>query len=150
MAVYEATRAFSVPEQTLRDRVKEKVLLDAKLGYEHIFDFKEEQALVQHLVYMASIGYGYTKMSIQRMAKEYAISLNKKITAKNDNSEHLSNNWFYGFLKRWPDLRLVQPQKLSISRAESASPENIKAYFKELSSLITRNGFSDKPNQSIT
>lgn len=70
-------------------------------GYEQIFDFKEEQALVQHLVYMASIGYGYTKMStcIQRIAKEYAISLNKN-NCKNENSEHLINIWFYGFLKR--------------------------------------------------
>ena len=76
--------------------------------YEHIFDFKEKQVQVQLLVYMASKGYGYTKMSIQRMAKEYAISLNKKITAKNDNSEHLSNNWFYGFLKRCQDLRSLR------------------------------------------
>ena len=49
--------------------------------YEHIFDFKEKQVQVQLLVYMATKGYGYTKMTTQRMTTEYAISLNKK-TAK--------------------------------------------------------------------
>ena len=71
--------------------------------YEHIFEFRG----VQHLVYMASIGYGYTKMSIQRMAKEYAISFNTN-NCKNENSEHLSNNWFYGFLKRCRDLHSLR------------------------------------------
>ena len=46
-------------------------------------------------------------MSIQRMAKEYAISLNKN-NCKNENSEYLSNNWFYGLLKRCQDLHSLR------------------------------------------
>ncbi|XP_062586317.1 uncharacterized protein LOC134247943 [Saccostrea cucullata] len=147
MSVYKASRVFFVPEQTLRDRVKEKVPLTAKLGYDNTFTFKEEEALAQHLIYMAGIGYGYTKMDIQRMARQYAHSLNKKLHTKNENTDHLSNNWFYGFLRRWPDLKLVKPQKLSMARAKNASPEKMKAYFKELSTILTKHELADKPNQ---
>jgi hypothetical protein len=38
-------------------------------------------------------------------------------------SLQLSNNWFYGMLKRWPELKLVKLQKLSMSRAIAASQE---------------------------
>jgi hypothetical protein len=77
MSVYKASNIFCVPTQTLRDRVKGKVITDAKVGHITIFTHEEEDALVQHLVHMAEIGYGCTKMDIQRMAKEYALSLGK-------------------------------------------------------------------------
>ena len=36
------------------------------------------------------------------MACDYANSMGKVVSA----TEQLSNCWFYGFLKRWPELRM--------------------------------------------
>lgn len=49
------------------------------------------------------------------------------------------------FMKRWPMLKLVKPQKLSIARAKSASPDAIKRYFQKLLTLIIHHGLSEKP-----
>ena len=64
---------------------------------------------------MASTGYGYNKSGVQYMARDYAISLNKPVKSK----DSLSNDWFYEFLKRWPDLKIVKPQKLAICQEQS-------------------------------
>ena len=75
------------------------------------------------------------------MAKYYAVSLGKPTKVK----ESLSNNWFYGFIKRWLNLKIVKPQKLSIARAKSASGESLDKYYKEFSQVFTSNGLNDKP-----
>ncbi len=75
------------------------------------------------------------------MGKDYADSLGKTVKSK----ESLSNNWFYSFMKRWPNLKVVKPQKLSIYRAKSTSREKLDNYYKELASVLTTNGLKDKP-----
>ena len=136
----EATE-YSVPVTTLRDQILGNGDIDAKIGFDTIFEHEEEEKLVGHITYMAGIGYGYNKSGIQYMAKDYAVSLGKPTKAK----ESLSNNWFYGFIKRWPNLKIVKPQKLSIARAKSASRESLDKYYKELSLVLTSNGLNDKP-----
>ena len=141
LSVYRAAREYSVPESTLRDRTRGLVDLDATTGFETIFSRAEEEKLVSHISYMAEIGYGYNVSSIKYMAKDYADPLGKNINAK----EALSDNWFYRFIKRWPDIKVVRPQKLSISRAKSASRETLDKYYKELGTVLTTNGLKDKP-----
>lgn len=143
MSVYRASRDYGVPESTLRDRTRGNIPLDATVGFAQIFSHDEEKKMVDHLSYMASIGYGYNKSAIQYMAKDYAVSLGKEIKAK----DYLSNCCSYGFMKRWPHLKLVKPQKLSIARAQSASRENIDKYFKELSALMTKHNLHEKPEK---
>ena len=46
------------------------------------------------------------------MAKNYAESLGKPVKAK----DALSNYWFYSFFKRWSNLKVAKPQKLTIVR----------------------------------
>lgn len=132
LSVYRAAIMFQVPESTLRDRTRGNVEPMAKVGKEPLFNEREEKDFVDHSIYMADIGYGYTKSSIQTMSKEYALSLKKILTTNLVGSNKLSNNWFYHFMNRWPQLKLVKPQKLSVHRAKSTSYEKIKKYFEEL------------------
>lgn len=138
---------FQVPESTLRDRTRGNVDPMAKVGKEPLLNEREEKDFVDHLIYMANIGYGYTKSNIQTMAKEYALSLKKTLTKKLEGSNKLSNNWFYHFMNRWPQLKLVKPQKLSVHRSKSTSQEKIKKYFEELSTIMVANNLLDKPNR---
>ena len=68
---------------------------------------------------MADIGYGYNKANIQHTATRIMQTLGKNVKAE----EKLSSNWFNGFIDRWPNLKRVTPQKLSIYCAKSASRE---------------------------
>jgi hypothetical protein len=72
---------------------------------------------------MANVGYRYTMTNIRFLAADFARSLGKYVKSK----DSLSTIWFYAFLKRHPDLKIVQPQKLEISRAKGASQERIEA-----------------------
>ena len=47
-----------MPESTLRDRTRGNITLDTKVGVETLFTESEEKLLVDHVKYMASIGYG--------------------------------------------------------------------------------------------
>ena len=47
---------------------------------------------------------------------------------------------------RRPDLKIVMPQKLAISRAKSASREPISKYYQELGTILTINNLTNKPN----
>ena len=143
VSIYRAARQYCVPETTLRDRARGRVEVDATIGFDKLFSKDEEQKLVDHITYMADIGYGYNKANIQHMAKDYADSLGKNVKAE----EKLSSNWFYGFIDRWPNLKRVKPQKLSIYRAKSASREVLDKYYKELASVLTSNNLHDKPGQ---
>ena len=105
-----------------------------------VFQNSEKQ-LVEYISYMANIGYRCNKMGIQHMAREYADSLEKSVKSERS----LSNCWFYGFLKRWSDLKVVKPQKLSIARAQSASKEKLDSYYKEISTILTKYNLHDKP-----
>ena len=143
MSVYRASRLYLVPESTLRDRTRGKVDMEPVIGFDTIFNAKEEEHLVEHVTYMASIGYGYNKVGIQHMARDYAVSLGK--LPKSENS--LSNCWFYGFLKRWPELTVAKPQKLSLLRARDTSKEKLDCYYKELSSIMFTHNLNDHPER---
>ena len=89
--------------------------MEITIRFAVIFNKAEEQKSVSHISYTAEIGCGYNAPSIKGMAKDYVDSLGKtKIKAK----ESSSNNWFYGFVKSWPNLKAVKPQKLSIAHSK--------------------------------
>lgn len=136
MSMYKAAIIYSVPEATLRDRTREKIPLDAHVGYSTIFTANEEKALVDHIKYMG--------VRIQSLARDYAVSLWKSTRGK-DSGSLLCNCWFYGFLGGWQDLKVSKPQSLAMNRAESASRENLNKYYKELHTILTKSNLHDKP-----
>ena len=81
--MYRAARVYQVPESTLRDRTRQNVSIDCHHGANTLFTKDEERKLVDHILYMADIGYGYSLMDIQYMAWYYATSLHKPVRQKN-------------------------------------------------------------------
>ena len=57
MSVYRASKEYSVPESTLRDRTRGLVPVDVSVGFKPIFNSHEEEKLVEYISYMAGIGY---------------------------------------------------------------------------------------------
>lgn len=142
MSVYRASRNYGVPESTLRDRTLGLVSATGK-SLNFLFDEDTEKKLVDHIKYMASIGYGYSRCDVLYLATDLAISLGKK----KPTDPILSNKFYYKFLGRWPDLTTSKPQKLNMLRARCASKEQLSNYFKELGTIMTQNGLHDKPHK---
>ena len=141
MSVYRAARQFEVPECTLRDRTLGLIDENAKLGTPTLLSECEEKGLAEHIKYMASIGYGYTKEEVLHVATNYAVSVGKK----SESEPHFSDLWFYKFMKRCGDLQVAKPHKLAIIRAKTSSRETVTKYYDELNTLMTSNGLHDKP-----
>ena len=52
--------------------------------------------------------------------------------------------YFY-FFYRWPELRLVKPRSLSMTRAQAATPEAISKYYQELERVLTTYNIQSRP-----
>lgn len=50
-------------------------------------------------------------------------------------------------MKRWPDLKVVKPRTLEYQRAKSSNQWNVKRYFVEVSSILTKYNLFDKPHR---
>ena len=142
MSVRRAAQQYSVPETTLRQRVLGRVdpERDAS-GRFPVFLQEEESQLVEHLKAMASVGYGYTRAEVVRMASEYAVALKKR-----DEDNPFSLKWFHKFMGRWPTLEVKKPRSLSVARAKATSKETVSKYFSDLDKILIKYHLKDKPH----
>ena len=101
---------YNVPYTTLCDRVRGRVPIDStKPGPSPILSQTEEKKLVDHIMYVSSIGYGYTRADVMNIAGEYLSSMNW-----HEPSKAMSDKWLYNFLKRWPELSVKKPSGLEM------------------------------------
>ena len=136
-----AAKLYNVPYTTLCDRVKGRVPIHStKPGPSPILNQTEEKKLVDHTMYMSSIGYGYTRADVMNIAGEYLSSMNRR-----EPSKAMSDKWFYNFLKRWPELSVKKPSGLEMIRARSTSPEIIAKYYVELGTILEKYDLMGRP-----
>ncbi|WAR15710.1 hypothetical protein MAR_005815 [Mya arenaria] len=108
MSVYKAAILYGLPESTLRDRtlglqpVTNKYDNLPSLGQPLTFTANEERQLVEHLTYVASIGYGYTQSELLSLATDWAITLHRK----KQSDPQFASSWYTGFKRRNPDVTL--------------------------------------------
>ena len=128
----------------MRDRVSREVDPECcSMGKQPLLSLEEEAKLVNHLKEMAAIGYGYTRREVADIATDFAIQLSTK--QKQDRG--LSMNWFYSFLGRWSELKVVKPRSLEVARAKAANVENVSKYFQELEKkTLDKYQLKDKPH----
>ncbi|KAH3876101.1 hypothetical protein DPMN_039381 [Dreissena polymorpha] len=137
MSVLRASSTYMVPENTLRDSVLGKVDPETVvMGKVPLFDEFEEAQIVNQFKAMADLGYGYTQQECIDVASQFAVQLGKM---KVDTP--LSMIWMKGFLKRWPEMRVVNrvgilTGQLSIDRAGGQYPVKTGQYW----SLLVNTG----------
>ncbi|CAC5413884.1 unnamed protein product [Mytilus coruscus] len=141
MSVYKAAKNYGIPESTLRDRTLGLVSVDGRCS-NYLFDEGTEK-MVDHIAHMASIGYGYSRIDVIYLATDLAVFMGKR----KPQEDLLSNKWYYSFMKRWPNLTISKPQKLSMQRARCASKETLSNYYKELGTIMTKNNLHEQPHK---
>ncbi|KAJ8305819.1 hypothetical protein KUTeg_016364 [Tegillarca granosa] len=142
ISVHGAAKRFGVPVTTLRDRVDGRIHIDCcTTGAPPLFTLDQEAAIFNHIKIMSEIGYGYTRSEVVDIASDYAIDLGLK-----ERGNDLSLKWYYGFMKRWPELSCNMPSGLSELRARAVTPERIGRYFIELDTILEKYSLKDKPH----
>ena len=92
---------------------------------------------------MAQLGYGYTNVQVQHLAGDLALHLGKR-----KNSNPFSNNWLYGFLRRWSDrLATIKPRGLDSGRAKNTTSEIVATYFDTLGDVMSKYDFHSNPQR---
>ena len=142
VSVRRASIQFSLPMQTLRDRVLGKVQPDTvTTGRAPVLSMEEEARIVDHLQTVAKYGYGYTRQEVVDMASDFAVQLGKRTS-----TYPFTLRWFRTFLKRWLELRVLKPRGLEQCRAQSASASVVTNYFGELEKILNKYQLKDKPH----
>ena len=112
-----------MPEATVRDRAKGRINPETfSSGPAPVFSQEEEARLIEHLKLTANLGYGYSHSELIT-ASVYAIYLGHR-----DNEHPLSEHWYKGFMKRWPELKLLKLRGLAIQCAKAANKECVTNY----------------------
>ncbi|XP_063952094.1 uncharacterized protein LOC129254701 [Lytechinus pictus] len=137
VSIRQAGIRCGVPEATLRGHLSGR--FSRKLGSPTAIPDVDERSLVDHLSYMADCGYGLTRKQVIELAG----ATFQKVTGR---SCRFSTKWFRGFLKRWPQLRIVRPRKLSMYRAKSTTKQRLTRYYDELHKTLTNAELLDKPH----
>lgn len=128
--------------QTLRDRVLNKIIPGtSRSGRAPLFTNDEESAFVDHLKFMATLGYGYTASEVMMMASDYAVYLGKRT------QDHpVTEKWYRKLKSRWPALNMISPRALSKERAQCTSEQVVKNYFTNLNAVLTTHNLHNQPN----
>lgn len=140
MAIRKAARLCGIPPQSLRDKVTGKTKIGRKSGPPTIFTSSEESLLRDHILFLAKVGYPLSRREVISLANNSAVLLQKR-----GSNSKVGKRWFEGFLKRWPELKIGRPQKLSLKRAKASSEEIVNNYFKELDLIMTKYNLKEKP-----
>ena len=136
MAIRGSARLHGVPESTLRWRLT-KSDEDVKRGGPTFFTRAQEQMLAEHCVSMAHLGYGFTRWQVLEMAKNMSDAIGKPC--------ELTKHWFYGFLRRFPDLKMTHPKKREQARDAAVSEKMLENYFTELNNTLDKYDLKNKP-----
>ncbi|KAJ8028012.1 Pogo transposable element with KRAB domain [Holothuria leucospilota] len=136
-----AAKMCGVPESTLRALVKRGK--DTPMtGKASLIPEQHERQLKDHIIHLAKIGFPLSHSGVLKLANNTAVFLN----LRKETDKPLSVHWFRRFMRRWPDLQLVRPQKLGMRRAAATSEKAVSSYFKELEEIFNKYDLKEKPH----
>ena len=140
---YKAANMFSIPRQTLNDRLHKNV--SRNVGRPCRLSQEEEKEIVDTCLLFSEWGFGIGKKEVIGVVADYC-KANKK--------DHLfpdgvpGQEWWRAFIKRHPNLSLRKPQSLQLARARATCPEVIDHwFFQVLEPMLDKTGLKNHPER---
>ena len=96
--------------------------------------------LAELCVSMAHLGYGFSRWQVLEMAK----NMSEAVGRDSEPTKH----WFYSFLNRFLELKMIHPKKRDKARDDAVNEGTLSAYFEELGNVLDKYDIKNKP-QSI-
>ena len=107
-----------------------------------MFTLNEEELLQDYLIKAAKIQYGLTRKQVRVLAYEYAVRNQKSFPSSWTTNGFAGEDWFAGYMKRYPNLSLRRPDATSLSRATSFTQKNVKEFYVNLEQVMEKNKFA--------
>ena len=136
-----AATEYSVPRQTLADRINGRVVHGVNPGPKPFLSSMEEKELSSFLLDVAKAGYGKSKKQILGLAESVARDKGQMTGYK-----RISTGWFRGFMKRQPHLSLRKGDPTANVRMDCLSKETMDSYFSLLKDTLIENGIMNSSN----
>jgi len=116
---------YNVPKSTLNDRTKGYYSADnpPSLGRKPLFSSQEISDLVNHLLRMAQIGYGYTSIQLANLVRYLAENCKDKQNFK------ASRSFLANLFHKFPELTLRKASSYEYIRSKSLTIEIILQFF---------------------
>lgn len=140
--IREVSRAFGIPESSLRTRMKKGQFDGARLGRKPVFTHEQEVALVSHAITLSNLFYGLTMTELRRLAHEFA-SRNGIPNTFSSTTKLAGYDWAENFLKRNPEVSLRKPELTSQARIKGFNRDAAKLFFQNLE--IVQNKYEFHP-----
>lgn len=139
-SLYAASKKFTIPESTLRSRLK-NTNEGRNAGRKTVLDAETESLIADWVIQYAEMGDPRTREDLNEAAAELS-KLNKDPKQRFDTIDGKpTKRWTEGFLKRHPQLSLRTPE--SISRASAnVSEQDIRRFFHHFSSWLEKQSFN--------
>lgn len=128
----EAASQFNIPLSTLYCRIAGR-RGSSRRGAPTILSTKEEAVLVNVIELFDKWQLPLVRQAVIEIGRAYMLELGKRI-----NPSSTLNEWFYGFMKRHPQLKTMELNNID---SVSCTPEAISKYYWKLSFRIKKKFF---------
>lgn len=104
---------------------------------------EQENSFMKYVINASELYYGLSRQEVETFAYEYAKMLKAlslqppmQYPAEWDTNLRASNDWYYGFMHRHPQLSLRTPDQISANRAKGFCAINVKKFIDNLSDVL--------------
>ena len=134
LSLGKAATVYSVPKTTIFDQLKNIVIIQPKYGRKSIFSNAQEKEFEKYIIGCSKIFYGLTIERVRKIAFSFA-EKNKLKHNFDKTSQMAGKDWYYGFIKRHPNISLRKPEATSLNRITAFNETEVKAFFNNLETL---------------
>ena len=132
MDYLKASKLYHVPRSTIFDKVHEKSEIGCRQGPNTVLTPTEEDRLATWLIDMSKIGYGRSRQELIETVQKIVKADGRPNPFTDDRP---GKDWFYGFMKRHPQISIRNPRQLGKERAV-ITPAKIEAWFHDFQHFI--------------
>lgn len=145
LSIRAAGREYKIPEATIRKKIKLGDNVDLTknphLGKFPVFTEAQETELAQHVVNLAKMFYGLSPIQFRKLAFAYA-EANGIQHSFNKDTKLAGKDFYYGFLKRHPEISLRKPEGTSLNRIKAFNRHDVQLFFANLDQLYEKYKFT--------
>lgn len=99
-----------------------------------------EDDLEKHLLFLDKYYFGLMIMDVRRLAYDIGDQNPHLGNVFNKDNKLAGKKWYYNFMTRHSNLRLRQPESISINRAKGFNRENVYEFFDLLEAVVDEHG----------
>ncbi|XP_064606151.1 uncharacterized protein LOC135471033 [Liolophura sinensis] len=112
-----------------------------------VFTLEQERALADYIIKCSKMFHGLSVKQTRKLAWQYAKANLNTYPAQWDTNQEAGQDWFYGLIKRNPELSLRTPEATSIARATAFNRQNVNVFFEQYQDILSRPNFKLEPHR---